>query len=119
MGAEDFVKLSVLARTDFRMTRTSPAAELAFYRGLQYCGLNATGGVIPIDDLNQLGPRRAADELVANGYWDAMPNGWAFRQWDKWQGEYEQVSEKRRREAARKREERRRQRDEAMFGEDS
>ena len=111
MGAEDFVKLSVRYRADMAMAGVTPAAELAFVRGLAYCGLNATGGVIPTGDLSQLGPRRVADELVGAGFWEVMPLGWAFTAWDKWQGDYEQVVEKRKRDAERKRDERRRMRD--------
>lgn len=117
MGAEDFVKLSVHCRSDFAMTDLSATAELAFYRGLVYCGLNNTGGIIPTRDLPQLGPKRVAGELVAKGYWDTMPTGWAFRQWDKWQGDFEQIAEKRRRDAERKRLKRREERD-RLFNDD-
>ena len=103
MGAEDFVKLSVRYRVDMQLAGISPAAELAFLRGLAYCGLNATGGLIQTAELPNLGPKRVADELVAGGFWDAMPHGWAYRSWDKWQAEYEQVIARRKRDADRKR----------------
>ena len=114
MGVEDFVKLSVRYRADMQLAGVSPAAELAFVRGLAYCGLNGTGGLIPSGELANLGPRRVADELVAGGFWDVMPNGWAFRSWDKWQGDLEQVQAKRQRDADRMREYRRRKRREDM-----
>ena len=116
MGAEDFVKLSVNCRSDFACTDLSEKAELAFYRGLVYCGLNNTAGNIPRRDLEDLGPRRVADELVAKGYWEETPKGWAYRSWDKWQGDYEQIAEKRRRDAERKREKRREERARQMYG---
>ena len=107
MGAEDFVKLSVHCRADFDTTELSPAAELAFYRGLIYCGLNGTSCLVPRRALRSLGPTRVAGELVAKGYWEVAPTGWAFRSWDKWQGDWEQIAEKRRKDAERKRNERR------------
>ncbi len=110
MGAEDFVKLAIHCRADFAATELSAAAELAFYRGLVYCGLNNTSGVVHRRDLATLGPRRVADELVAKGYWEAAPTGWSFRSWDKWQGDWEQIAEKRRRDAERKRQKRREER---------
>lgn len=116
MGAEDFVKLSVRARIDFASTGTSEKAELAFYRGIQHCGLTNTCGVILASDLPLLGPRRVADELVAKGYWEVIPNGWAYIAWDKWNGDLEQVQEKRARDAARKREKRRAERQASIQG---
>ncbi len=118
MGTEDFVKLSVRYRADMALAGISPAAELAFIRGLAYCGLNATGGLIPASELPNLGPKRVAAELIRGGFWDEMPNGWAYRSWDKWQAEYEQVIERRRRDAARKRAGRRRARAEEMAADD-
>lgn len=118
MGAEDFVKLSVNCRADFAMTDLSEKAELAFYRGLVYCGLNSTGGVIPRRDLVHLGPARVADELVAKGYWQATKVGWSFRAWDKWQGDFEQIAEKRRRDAERKRDKRRQEREQRFYDND-
>lgn len=106
MGAEDFVKLSVRARADFALNGVSDAAELAFYRGIQWSGLNNSHGIIPRTALKELGPRRVADELVRYGYWDVMPQGWCFTSWDKWQAEFEAVQEKRARDAERKRNER-------------
>jgi hypothetical protein len=110
MGAEDFVKLSVNCRSDFAFTDLSEKAELAFYRGLVYCGLNNTAGNIPRRDLPDLGPRRVADELVAKDYWETTPTGWAYRSWDKWQGDLEIVNERRKRDAERMREWRRKKR---------
>lgn len=118
MGAEDFVKLSIRARADFAMNDVSAAAELAFYRGLQYCGLYNTHGVVARSDLSQLGPRRVAAELVAKGYWHTLPQGWGYTSWEKWQHDFDQVAEKRRRDAERKREERRAARDAQMNGVD-
>lgn len=118
MGAEDFVKLSVNCRTDFDITELSDAGELAFYRGLIYCGKNNTGGLVPRRALKHLGPPRVASELVDKGYWEVMPQGWAFRSWDKWQGDLEQVNEKRKRDAERMREWRRNKRQERMDGDD-
>ena len=120
MSAEDFVKLSVRYRVDFAHTRTSPHAELLFLRGMAYCGLNNTGGSIPEVDLpglaTGLGRRYAAlaAELEAGGYWQRSDTGWCVRSWDKWQHEFDQVAEKRRRDAERKRDERRRQREQEM-----
>ena len=107
MGAEDFVKLSVRAYIELAQANISVRAELAFYRGLQYCGGNNTHGVIVAGHMPILGPRSAADELVAAGVWQKMPNGWCFTSWDKWQTELEQLQEKRTKDAKRKREERR------------
>ena len=118
MGTDDFVKLSVRYRADMALAGISPAAELAFIRGLAYCGLNSTGGLIPASELPNLGPKRVADELVAGGFWDTMPNGWAYRAWDKWQGDLEQVMERRRRDADRMRAYRRAKRLAAMNGDD-
>lgn len=122
MGAEDFIKLSVRYRVDFAMTGTSPMAELLFIRAMAYAGLNSTGGAIPAADLPAMAaglrkPHALADELVAGGYWQATPVGWCVRSWDKWQHDFDQVTEKRRRDAERKRVERRRKRDEQMGGE--
>lgn len=114
MSSEDFVKLHVLARVDFAATGTSPAAELAFYRGLQTCGLSNTHGIVLTADLPSLGPRRVAAELVDKGYWEPVPAGWRYRQWDKWQAELEQVQAKRARDAQRKRDERRAKREAAL-----
>lgn len=124
MGAEDFVKLSVRARVDFAMTGTSADAELLFYRGLQYCGLNDTRGVIPTSALADLGTglRRAAalaDELVLGEYWERSPIGWCVRNWEKWQHDFDQVAEKRRRDAERKRKERHAARAAQMDGGDA
>lgn len=124
MGAEDFVKLSVRARVDFAMTGTSADAELLFYRGLQYCGLNDTRGVIPTPHLADIGsglrrPAALAAELVLGEYWERSPIGWCVRNWEKWQHDFDQVAEKRRRDAERKREERRAARDAQMNGGDA
>jgi len=110
VSAEDFVKLSVRYRTDMRLAGVSDAAELAFLRGLAYCGLNVTHGLIPREDLPQLGPRKVAEELVNAGFWTCVPQGWAYTAWDKWQGEFETVLARRKRDAARKREYRLQQR---------
>ncbi len=113
MGAEDFVKLSVRYRADMALAGVSDDAELTFLRALAYCGLNATGGLVPTAELPNIAPRRrvrVADELVAAGFWEPMPNGWAFASWEKWQGDLEQVEDKRRRDAERKRQWRREQR---------
>ncbi len=110
MGAEDFVKLSVRYRVDFKLAGVSPAAELAFLRSLAYCGLNGTGGLILAEDLKDLGPKRAASELVAAGFWLEMPAGWAISRWDKWQGDFELVNQQRKAAAERQREKRRRDR---------
>lgn len=119
MGAEDFVKLSVHCRADFAMTELSKTAELTFYRGLVYCGLNNTSGVIPRRDLGTLGPPRVAGELVDKGYWEPHPRGWAYRSWDKWQGDWEQIAEKRRKDAERKRNERRAYRQSLIDGQEA
>lgn len=119
MSAEDFVKLSVRYRVDFGHTRTSPLAELLFLRGMAYCGLNNTFGSIPEAELPGLAaglrkPTALAAELEAGGYWQRSETGWCVRSWDKWQHEFDQVAEKRRRDAERKRDERRRQREQEM-----
>lgn len=124
MGAEDFVKLSVRARVDFAMSGTSSDAELLFYRGLQYCGVNNTVGVIPTPALADIGAglRRTtalADELVLGEYWERSPIGWCVRNWEKWQHDFDQVAEKRRQDAERKRKERRAARDAQMNGGDA
>jgi len=118
VGTDDFVKLSVRYRADMALAGISPAAELAFIRGLAYCGLNATGGLIPTSELPNLGPKRVAAELVAGGFWDAMPNGWSYRSWEKWQADFDQITEKRRRDAERKREERRAARQRLFYGDE-
>lgn len=121
MGAEDFVKLSVRYRADLALAGISDDAELTFVRALAYCGLNATGGLIPAGELPSIAPRRrvkVADELVAAGFWEPLPNGWAFVAWDKWQGDFEQVAEKRRRDAERQRAKRRREREARMEADD-
>jgi hypothetical protein len=119
MGAEDFVKLSVRYRIDFGMTGTSPLAELLFIRGLAYCGLNDTRGLIPASELvavagNIRRPEQYADELVRDRYWQASKVGWCIRSWDKWQHDFDQVAEKRRRDAERKRLERQANRRESI-----
>lgn len=111
MGAEDFVKLSVRAYIEMAAAGVSPKAELAFYRGIQYCGAGNTHGVVPASHLGPLGTRAAADELVAAGFWEPMPNGWRYVAWDKWQYELEQLHAKRAKDAERKRRDRRKARD--------
>lgn len=119
MGAEDFVKLSVRTRADLAVAGISERAELAFYRGLQYCGGNNTHGVVPRSEITSLGPRKVAEELVAAGFWEPMPTGWRYVAWDKWQYELEQLHRKREKDAKRKRDERRRQRESDLFPEES
>ena len=114
MGAEDFVKLSVRAYIEMAQSGVSAKAELAFYRGIQYCGAGNTHGIVPAGHLAPLGPRSVADELVAAGFWEPMPNGWRYVAWDKWQYELEQLQAKRSKDAERKRKERRAARDTAL-----
>ena len=114
MSAEDFVKLSVRAYIEMAQAGVSTRAELAFYRGLQYCGQGNTHGIVPTGHMPTLGPRSAADELVAVGFWERMPNGWRYVSWDKWQYELEQLQAKREKDAARKRRDRRAQRDQTL-----
>lgn len=114
MSAEDFIKLSVRAYIELAQAGVSTRAELAFYRGLQYCGQGNTHGMVATGHLPILGPRSAADELVRAGFWERMPNGWRYVAWDKWQGELEQLQAKRDKDARRKREERRAAREQSL-----
>jgi hypothetical protein len=112
MGAEDFVKLHINASADFALTSTSDSAELAFYRGIQLCARIKSRGLVPRRMLSELGTVKSANELVRNGYWIVVPQGWAFVNWDKWNGDFDQVADKRERDAERKRIARRQAREE-------
>jgi hypothetical protein len=109
VGAEDFVKLSVRYRVDFALTSTSSHAELVFVRGLAECGLKNTGGIVAAVDLPGLcaglrtKPALIAAELCRAGYWERLPIGWRYVNWDKWNGAYDEVQDKRARDAERKR----------------
>lgn len=112
MGAEDFVKLSVNYLADFRLHSVSSSAELLFLRGLAECGLRASGGILTPADVAGLAhdlrkPPSLIAELIRAGYWQKLPTGYRYCQWDKWQGDFDLMTEKRKRDAQRKREKRR------------
>lgn len=105
---EDFFKMSIRYRADFALAGCSDEAELLFTRGLAYCALNGTKGILPAAEIRGLLPKRAKEQVVTTelleaGFWQRYHSGYIYRSWDKWQGTLNQVEQKRAYDAKRKR----------------
>lgn len=86
----------------------SDAGEVAFTRGIAYCGDAETGGFIPAAILPSLMRRytpargkKVAAEMVLSQLWIEVPGGWQIRTWDRQQDELERLLSRRRNDAER------------------
>lgn len=93
---------------DAAMHRAGEAAEVLFTRGLAYCGLVESAGVIDKAMVPTLAPKSKprADALVREGLWVDEGAVYRIRSWDKWQDEHDAAAERRRKDRDRKRLER-------------
>lgn len=95
---------------------TSMAARGLWVTAGSWCADQLTDGHVPAHVLRQVGgTTRNAAELVANGLWDVVDDGWRFHQWDEFQPSREAVEAER----AAARERQRRARDRAKSRRDS
>lgn len=88
----------------------SDAGEVAFTRGIAYCGDAETGGFIPEAILPSLmrrytpaRGRKIVAELVMSELWVVVPGGWQIRTWDRQQEELERLLSRRKTDAERQR----------------
>lgn len=80
----------------------SPPARALWITAGSWCAAQLTDGLVPRHVLGVLvGRPRDAAELVANGLWITVPEGWRFHDWSDFQPSKEQVEKDR--EAARER----------------